>query len=230
MIMINLTIEQQFRNEIPKPEKTGLDWYLFCYFLNKFRDSKFLEIGVGHGGSLFSMLAFSDNVTAIDNWAYGWDKKSVEKYLNNTNKSVKFIDKDSEIVDKDDLDLYTFVHIDANKKYKNVANDLMLGNAISDTLICVDDYMNSMWPEVTWAVDDFLKMNKQWKVILIGNHQIFLAKKKIDVKEILFDFPINLIEDTIYLTYGNLPKYTMPFISNGHMKYTWHKNILEINY
>ena len=219
---MNPIIQQQFDRKLPKPGKTGLDWYLFSYFAQKYNNKKLLEIGVGDGGSLFTLLAHSNDVTAIDNWNYGWGKSPIVQYANNLNKFVKFIDEDSNSVRAEGLETYNFIHLDANKGYEGVIKDLELCDKITDDTVCVDDYMNSMWPEVTWAVTDFLETHSNWKIILVGNHQIFLSKQNVQIKEIITDFPVVYRNNILYLTYGALPDYTKPYIDNGAMKYTWH--------
>lgn len=221
--MINTIIEKQFNNELPAPGKTGVDWYLFCYFLNKFRNGKFLEIGVGKGGSLISLTTYSNDVTAIDDWAHGWSKDIVQTHLNYINKTVKFIDKDSLTINPTELETYDVIHLDANKQYNKVLQDLLLCDVISTGIVCVDDYMNSMWPEVTRAVDYFLMQNNQWRMIMIGNHQAFIAKKPIAVKELIRDWPVAMLDNTLYLTYGTLPDIVKPFVEHGAMIYSWHK-------
>lgn len=221
MFSTNKIILQQLEGIIPKPGKTGIDWFLFCYFLNKFNQN-FLEIGVGNGGSLFTALALSNNVTAIDDWNYGWKQSDVIKILDNLNKSVKFINLSSEQVNISDIEQYSFIHLDANKSYNGTLHDLKLSASACSGIICVDDYMNSMWPEVTWAVDDFIKENPQWHKIFIGNHQIFLSKQSVDIKELIIDFPLVNRDDIFYITYGQFPKSVDKFISNGKMTYTWH--------
>ena len=208
---------------MPKPGKTGVDWYLFCYFLNQYKNCPTLEIGVGNGGSLYTMTAFSNDVTAIDSWDQNWPKYVVVDYLQTIQRTVKFIDSKSESVDWRYLENYKFIHLDANKSYEGTLRDLELCDRLCNGMICVDDYMNSIWPEVTWAVDEFVKSNPSWKKLLIGNHQIFLSNTKIDMKELIVDFPLINRLNTWYLTYGELPKYLAMFVEQGKMEYSWHK-------
>jgi hypothetical protein len=218
--MINSIINLQIQDKIPRPGKTGIDWYLFCYFLNKFKNKPILEIGVGNGGSLYTITSFSDQVTAIDNWRFNWDKSTVENNLKSINQTVNFIDLDSRDVSIDTQ--FNFVHLDANKSYIGTIEDLELAKQLCTGIICVDDYMNSVWPEVTWAVDDFVEKNSNWGKIIIGNHQVFLTNIKIDIKELVLEFPLVNRMDTFYLTYGTLPSKVDKFVGNANMQYTWH--------
>jgi hypothetical protein len=215
-------VQQQLKQVLPCPGKTGLDWYLFCYFLSKYQNQPMLEVGVGNGGSLYTMLAYSNKVTAVDNWKQGWAKHLVEENLHKSNLTATFFNIDFHSVDINTLEKYAFVHLDANKSYHGTAVDLKLAGNLCHGIICVDDYMNTIWPEVTWAVDEFCRINSQWKKIFIGNHQIFLSQNTVQMKELIAEFPVVNRHDTWYLTYGNLPDQVMPFVESGKMQYTWH--------
>jgi len=219
----NPILSLQFKSEIPKPGKTGLDWFFFCYFLNKFKNTNMIEIGVGNGGSAFSMSIFAKKLTVIDNWQYGWNKDSVKSIVDRLNMSFEFIDTLSELISVDDLETYKFIHLDAHKDYQGVLHDLNLSQQICTGIICVDDYMNTMWPEVTWGVDKFIQDNSDWKIVFIGNHQIFLSKTSVDIKELIADFPVVSRSNTTYLTYGKFPNYVNQFVNHSKMQYSWHQ-------
>lgn len=223
MFKKNLILQKQFTNLIPKPGKTGLDWFFFCYFLNKFKNKSMLEIGAGNGGSSYTMFAFSDTLTIVDSWDFGWAKDIVDGHLNSINCRAKFVYKRSENIAPGDLEHYNFIHLDANKGYNGTLQDLILSSKCCTGIICVDDYMNSVWPEVTWAVDDFVCRHPAWRKIFISNHQIFLSNTVVKMQELIVDFPLVNRQDTWYLTYGELPEYVDVFIENGKMTHSWHK-------
>ena len=83
----NKIINEQLNNALPKPGKTGLDWFLFCYFANLYANQPMLEIGAGVGGSLCSLLAFTDDLTLIDSWNQNWPKSTVSR-LKSTLRAV----------------------------------------------------------------------------------------------------------------------------------------------
>jgi len=218
----NAIISKQFLKELPAPGKTGLDWFLFCYFINLYESEPMLEIGAGTGGSLCTMLGFTNDLTLIDSWNQTWKKSTVEQYVNKINKTVNYIDCLSSDVDIGDLKSYAFVHLDANKDFNNTVRDLELVSSVCTGMICVDDYMNTMWPEVTWAVDFFVENNPSWKKIFIGNHQIFLSQHTHQLKELIIDFPVIDRNNIVCLTYGKLPSVVDKFVEHGNMKYSWH--------
>lgn len=180
-----------------------------------------LEIGAGEGGSTVTMGAYSKKITVVDSWEPGWPKEVVVELAKKAKMNIKFIDKKSDELDLAQLERYSVVHLDANKAYDKVINDLELANKICDGIICVDDYLQSMWPEVTWAVDDWLKKS-EWSRVLIGNHQVFLSKNSFVPKEIVIDWPVIDRGSGLYLTYGNFPAEVDAFIKAGKMKYSWH--------
>lgn len=218
----NNIINKQLLGELPKPGKTGLDWFIFCYFADAYKNQPMLEIGAGIGGSLCSLLAFTDDVTLIDSWNQNWPKEPVEECISKINKQVRFIDTESSKVNVHDLQKYSFVHLDANKSFDLVTKDLELVSQCCTGVVCIDDYMNSMWPEVTWAVDEFIKNNPQWKKIFIGNHQIFLSQQSLNFKDLIIDFPIFIRDGILCLTYGPLPSIIDKFVIHGKMRYSWH--------
>lgn len=219
--MIPSAIKLQLSGEIPAPQKTGVDWYLFSWFLDRYQNKPMLEIGAGDGGSTLTMAAYTNDFTVIDSWEPGWPKSAVQKLADLAGVKIKFIDSKSNQVDIRELQIYSMIHLDANKSYDGTIEDLTLCEKICDGVICVDDYMQSMWPEVTWAVDDWLKKSR-WHRVLIGNHQVFLSRDKIVLKEIIVDFPVIDRNNGLHLTYGQLPNKILPFIDTGVMKYTWH--------
>lgn len=222
MFDTNLIIQKQLQDQMPKPGKTGVDWYLFCYFLNKFKNKPMMEIGAGNGGSLYTMFAFTKDITVVDSWDFGWDKETVDNHLQSIDRQAIFVYKRSEDLTVRELKNYDFVHLDANKSYEGTLRDLVVSSKCCTGIICVDDYMNSVWPEVTWAVDDFIQKYSSWKKIFVGNHQIFLADTTIKMQELVADFPLVNRNNVWYLTYGELPKEILPFVDNGKMTYSWH--------
>lgn len=223
-MIVNKILEDQLSHNAPVPGKTGLDWYFFCWFLNQYKNTNMLEIGAGDGGSTLSMAAFAKHLTVIDNWDQNWPKATVEKLTAKYNVPVTYIDKKSCDVNYIELPKFSISHLDANKDYQCVIDDLTLVSKVSD-IICVDDYLQSMWPEVTWGTDDWLKTSG-WQRVFISNHQVFLSKKNIPIKEIIADWSVINRGHGYQLTYGefNNDAVVQQFINAGDMKYTWHEN------
>ena len=221
----NNIIQSQLSGDLPIPGKTGVDWYLFSWFANYFSNTDMLEIGAGDGGSSLTMAAFAKQLTIIDNWHQGWKKENLEKFVANLKLPVCFIDSLSNDVDQRQLQSYKFIHLDANKDYDCVIEDLYLASQICNGIICVDDYLQSMWPEVTWAVDDWVKQN-DWQRILTGNHQVFISKKQMKIQEIVIEWPVIDRGYGFHLTYGKYPDSNIvnKFINAGSMKYSWHEH------
>ena len=212
-------LDQQLSGELPIPGKTNLDWYLFHRIVDHYRGEPMLEVGVGRGGSALTMAYSTPILDVIDSWHQTWKKEKVEKIL-----PANFIDiKSSQAeIEKE----YKFIHLDANKSFSGTLCDLIKYSSYCNGIICVDDYLQSMWPEVTRAVDEFV-YKSTWNRVLIGNHQVFLSQNKPPIiKNIIIDFPVAMVNDEIFLTYGKLPRSELfnKFMSvNNPILYTWHK-------
>ena len=212
-------LDLQLKNELPIPGKTNLDWFLFHKVMCDYKGEPMLEVGVGKGGSALTMAYNTPILDVIDSWDQTWQKENVEKIL-----PANFIDcKSSQAeIDKD----YKFIQLDANKSFKGTLDDLTKYSAHCSGVICVDDYLQSMWPEVTRAVDVFVNKT-DWKRILIGNHQVFLSRKITPaVRQIAIDFPVAMVSGEIFLTYGKLPSDELfqKFMSVNNIRlYTWHR-------
>ena len=211
-------LDRQLNGELPIPGKTNLDWYLFYKIISDYREKPMLEVGVGRGGTALTMAYMTPILDVIDSWDQTWKKDDVEKIL-----PANFIDSKSSQaeIDKD----YACIHLDANKSYGGTLCDLIKYSSYCNGIICVDDYLQSMWPEVTRAVDEFVSKSS-WKRILIGNHQVFLSHSRTPaVKQIAREFPVAMVDEEIFLSYGKLPtdKLFQKFMSvNNNMLYTWH--------
>ena len=211
-------LDRQLNGELPTPGKTNLDWYLFYKIISDYREKPMLEVGVGRGGTALTMAYMTPILDVIDSWDQTWKKDDVEKIL-----PANFIDSKSSQaeIDKD----YACIHLDANKSYSGTLCDLIKYSSYCNGVICVDDYLQSMWPEVTRAVDEFVSKSS-WKRILIGNHQVFLSHSRTPaVKQIAREFPVAMVDEEIFLSYGKLPtdKLFQKFMSvNNNMLYTWH--------
>lgn len=212
-------LDQQLCGDLPIPGKTNLDWYLFHKIVDHYRGEPMLEVGVGRGGSALTMAYSTFILDVIDSWHQTWQKESVEKIL-----PANFIDAKSSQAEIEKE--YKFIHLDANKSYSGTLCDLIKYSSYCNGIICVDDYMQSMWPEVTRAVDEFVSRST-WNRVLIGNHQVFLSQSKPSIiKNIIIDFPVAMVNDEIFLTYGKLPRSELfnKFMSvNNPILYTWHK-------
>ena len=215
-------LQLQLQNKLPIPGKTNLDWYLFDQMMSDYHNQPMLEVGVGRGGSAIAMSHHTNQLELIDSWDQTWDKKSVQDIFDKYSIPVKFIDGKSKNIKIDRT--YSFIHLDANKSYEGTLNDLEKYSQYCSGVICVDDYMQSMWPEVTHATDNFVRWS-DWNRILIGNHQVFLCKKKQTpaLRRITLTFPVVLRNDEVHLTYGKLPEEVDRFMGVTNKKvYTWH--------
>lgn len=218
---MNNLLQLQLNGQLPKPGKTGLDWYLFYTLAQQFAGKPMLECGTGYGGSALTLYHVSNRLTVIDDWCQGYSQQPFEQLIRQYNLSIDYRIENTETGIPKLNAQYSFVHLDANKKYQQVLNDLNQVQSKCNGIICVDDYMNSMWPEVTWAVDEFIR-SSDWNISLIGNHQIFIAKTHQILLAPTVDLPLAMTNDSIHLTYGQFPDQVAQFVNSGLMKYSWH--------
>ena len=178
----------------------SMDWfssqsYFFKYFMMKLvKNFKYLEIGSFEGNSaIFVSSNFPESrITCVDPWLNYEENKhldlpSVEKIFDkNTQnfKNIKKIKKTSEnffIINKE---MYNFIYIDGYHKYEYVLKDCLSSWKILSPggfLVC-DDYIWDYYKKdiklnPCFAINEFLRIsNKEAKVLLVSNSQIFIKK------------------------------------------------------
>jgi predicted O-methyltransferase YrrM len=188
-----------------------------------------LELGAGLGGSTVTMSAFTHSITVVDSWDRGWAKSKFEKACAGLDCKLQLIQQDTAQVSAADLGRYSFVHLDANKDLDRAQQDLLLAAECCTGIICVDDYLQSMWPEITWAVDQFVLDYPAWHRVMVGNHQVFLSRHNPDLREIIVSFPVVDRGLGLHLTYGDLPSCVDDFVQSGVMLYSWHEQAWHEN-
>ena len=178
----------------------SMDWfssqsYFFKYFMMKLvKNFKYLEIGSFEGNSaIFVSSNFSESrITCVDPWLNYEENKhldlpSVEKIFDkNTQnfKNIKKIKKTSENFFITNKEMYNFIYIDGYHKYEYVLKDCLSSWKILSPggfLVC-DDYIWDYYKEdiklnPCSAINEFLRIsNKEAKVLLVSNSQIFIKK------------------------------------------------------
>jgi predicted O-methyltransferase YrrM len=72
-----------------------------------------------------------------------------------------------------------WIHIDGDHKAETVQNDLLLAIALlnDDGIICVDDFFNSRYPGLTYAVCIFLEQHRnELQMFLCGFNKVYLVR------------------------------------------------------
>ena len=217
----------QLQNKINRPGKTGVDWFIYFCLVRNYKNEPICDVGAGAGGSTFTMLDFSDDVTVVDSWNQGWTKEKVlDALLEGDSKKITFVEKDTQDLKPKYLKKFKLAHLDADKTSGAVLNTLRKFSKITEEIIVVDDYMNTVWPEVTEGVDAFIRDDMNWRKLILGNHQLVLIKKDIavNIDYVLWHLPV--IQHTNYwgLTYGEIKsqKILDSMIKNAKLKYSWH--------
>lgn len=93
-------------------------------------------------------------------------------------EKIKIIQENSlNLVDKK-YENVSFYHIDGGHSFSECLSDLTLceRNKIEQTVICVDDAFNAMWPNVSAAIAVFMYQNPIWKAFLISDNKLYLCQ------------------------------------------------------
>jgi predicted O-methyltransferase YrrM len=74
---------------------------------------------------------------------------------------------------------FRWIHIDGDHKGKTVYNDLLLANELLSPagIICVDDFMNPRYPQLTYTVCTFVELfRSQLQMFLCGFNKAYLVR------------------------------------------------------
>jgi predicted O-methyltransferase YrrM len=74
---------------------------------------------------------------------------------------------------------FRWIHIDGDHKGKTVYNDLLLANELLSPsgIICVDDFMNPRYPQLTYTVCTFVELfHSQLQMFLCGFNKAYLVR------------------------------------------------------
>jgi hypothetical protein len=75
--------------------------------------------------------------------------------------------------------LFRWVHVDGDHKAQTVWNDLELGNRLlaDEGILCVDDFFNPRYPQLTYAVCTFLEKHRaELQMFLCGFYKAYLVR------------------------------------------------------
>lgn len=75
---------------------------------------------------------------------------------------------------------YSFIHIDGDHSYGSLALDLELAKKLAheDGIICIDDFFNPCYPQVTACCFNFLAENTDYSIILASRRKCYICYKK----------------------------------------------------
>jgi hypothetical protein len=150
-----------------------------------------VEIGVHHGRSFFMMAiarAEGEKMLAID--TFEGSNRDVKFFDNCRMLGLKLTDDEIYKGESSAIDAKfivsrvgqsKFFSIDGGHMFEDVENDLKIArDALTpEGIIVVDDFCNSLWPEVTFAVYDFLK-NVTGEIVpfLISRGRLYCSMRK----------------------------------------------------
>ncbi len=146
-----------------------------------------LEIGVYYGKSAIMLamqarpeeeLVLVDPTDFVDQAAITIGKFKSE--------NVRIIKKKSSshacwALTKDQKHSFRWIHIDGDHKAQTVENDLRLASQLlaEKGIICVDDFFNPRYPQLTYAVHEFLsRESSKFKMFLCGFNKAYIARAR----------------------------------------------------
>lgn len=167
------------------PESMCIWDFLLEFQSQTWQPASFLEIGVYYGHSAM-MLALhcksEETILLIDPSDYVEEAKKVLSGF----RAAKFEIIKARSSDKQSWALtsrYThalrWIHVDGDHKAEAVWNDLSLANfLLADTgIICVDDFFNPGYPQLTYTVCQYLEQNRtQLQLFLCGYNKGYLTR------------------------------------------------------
>jgi predicted O-methyltransferase YrrM len=146
-----------------------------------------LEIGVycGKSAIMLAMQALPEEELVLVDVSDFVDQAAVvvDKFKNENVRVIKA--KSSSGVcwalTKDRKRSFRWIHIDGDHKAKTVENDLRLASRLlaENGIICVDDFFNARYPQLTYAVNEFLLTeNSEFKMFLCGFNKAYIVRAR----------------------------------------------------
>ena len=91
---------------------------------------------------------------------------------------------------------YSFIHVDGDHSYGALASDLELAKILikQDGIICIDDFFNPGYPQITACCFSFLAENPDYSIILITRNKCYICHKQ--SRDIYLKILKNIIELT----------------------------------
>ena len=159
--------------------------FLLDFQAKSWPPASLLEIGVYYGHSAM-MLALhckgEETVLLIDPSDYVEEARKVLSTFNAAKfEIIKASSSDSQswALTSRYAGALRWIHVDGDHKMEAVLNDLSLANRLlADTgIICVDDFFNPRYPQLTHAVFHFLEQNRgQLQLFLCGYNKGYLTR------------------------------------------------------
>ena len=171
-------------------EESAAIWdALLCFQEHRRVRGHMLEIGVWKGKSA-ALLALhhdpqSEVCVLVDNQ---FDQAAVEAALAQVcpdgTGSFQLLEADSRKLLRDTMivdafESFRWIHIDGEHTARAVMNDLEVANGLlaDDGIVCVDDYFNWLYPQVTEAVNRYVRERPDdFALVLCGYNKAYLAR------------------------------------------------------
>jgi predicted O-methyltransferase YrrM len=167
------------------PESIAVWDRLLAFQQDRQLSGALLEIGVYYGKSAM-MLAMhaseAEELFLVDSSDFVYAAEPLVKTVKPTHVVVlKQKSSDAAIWDLATTYVHRFrwVHVDGDHKAESVWNDLELGNRLltDEGILCVDDFGNPRYPQLTYAVCTFLEKHRaELQMFLCGFNKAYLVR------------------------------------------------------
>jgi hypothetical protein len=167
------------------PESLGIWDCLLRFQLEKERSASLLEIGVYYGKSAALLAIHSrpdEQLVLVDPSAPA--ESALELLQSIKPEGVSLLKKMSS--DRAVWNLvathsraFRWIHIDGDHKGETVYNDLLLANELlsPNGIICLDDFMNPRYPQITFIVCNFIELFcQELRMFLCGFNKAYLVR------------------------------------------------------
>jgi len=144
-----------------------------------------LEIGVycGKSAIMLAMHARPEDELVLVDFSDFVDQAAVNihKFKNERVRIIKAESSSSACwaLVKEQKRSFRWIHIDGDHKARTVENDLRLASRLlaENGIICVDDFFSPRYPQLTYAVNEFLlRESSKFKMFLCGFNKAYIAR------------------------------------------------------
>ncbi len=166
------------------PQAAAMIAFLLDCQENKGLQGNLMEIGVFRGRTAMLLGLYGRSGETFVMCDISFPEGVKEEIQSATSAQCTFLEKQSfHINAASDLppqqDKFRFVHIDGNHSGTDVTHELRLSDALlhPDGIICVDDFFNPMYPQITDAVLQYIRQNPYGlTMFLVGYNKVFLGR------------------------------------------------------
>jgi hypothetical protein len=172
--------------------QAGLDGHVFEIGCFEGRFTIAMALGLTGTEQCFAIDHFQwPSEVTYTNFERNWRKRGiVPERMVTVKADIRTLEASDFLADMGDLRV-RFAHVDGDHKHESLAADLDLTLALMDPrgVICLDDMLHPLYPELALTVAGFLSRNPDWRVLcVIDRESLSAAAKFLLCRTELLDF------------------------------------------